>query len=95
MIKIVAKCHVKPEGKEEFLKLAETLVAASKAEEGNIDYALHESVQDPYALAFIEVWRDPAAIDSHNHSEHFTTIFPQLGALCDGPDDIAVYKVLI
>lgn len=95
MIKIVAKISVKPECKEEFLKVAATLVEASQAEEGNIAYNLHEDIANPNSLAFIEIWKDQAAIDFHNQTEHFISAGEKFGSLCAAPMDIALYKVLI
>ncbi len=95
MIKIVAKAKVKPDCKEKFIELAKPLVAASQAEEGNIAYHLHESLEDPYTMAFIEFWKDQAAIDFHNATPHFTSICPQFDALFDGPMDVAHFVEVV
>ena len=95
MIKIIAKLQVKPECKEELIKLVTPLIEASRAEAGNIDYGLHESLEDPNSLAFIEIWKDQAAIDSHNASEHFTSTLPKVAPLCEGPMTADFYKVLV
>ena len=91
MIKIVAKAKVKPDCKAKLIELTRELIAASQAEEGNIYYNLHESMDDPYTMAFIEAWKDQAAIDSHNSTPHFTTIVPQLAELFDGPMETTLY----
>ena len=95
MIKIVAKVKVKPECKQNFIELAGPLVAGSQAEEGNLGYNLHESMEDPYTLAFIELWRDQAAIDFHNQTPHFTSICPQFDALSAGPMEVTHYTVVV
>lgn len=91
MITIVAKAKVKPACKDKFIELAKILVPASQAEEGNISYHLEESMDDPYTMAFIETWKDQAAIDFHNSTEHFTTICPQFAELFDGPMEVTHY----
>ena len=83
MIKIVAKMHVKPGKAEEFKALAKELVEKSRAEAGNVFYSLNVSTADPEALAFIECWKDQAAIEIHNATPHFTTLVPQIGPLCE------------
>ncbi|MBQ9685456.1 MAG: antibiotic biosynthesis monooxygenase [Oscillospiraceae bacterium] len=83
MIKIVAVMKIKAECVDTFKALARELVEKSRAEEGNISYSLNERIGDPATLAFIEVWRDQAAIDTHNATEHFTRILPKLGELCE------------
>lgn len=95
MIKIVANNYVKPEAKEEFLELVQDLVAESQKEEGCISYVLFEDITDPTHLTFIEEWKDEDAIKIHNDSKHFTTIVPKLGALCDKPGVVNLYKVCV
>ena len=82
MIKIVAKMFVKPECLDAFKAQAKELVEKSASEEGNISYTLNQSTADPCVLAFIEIWKDQSAIDSHNASEHFRRILPLLGGMC-------------
>lgn len=81
MIKIVAKLTVREDEIGAFQGLARELVEKSRAEAGNVSYSLNQSVSDPKEHAFIEIWKDQAAIDTHNASAHFTTIFPKLAAL--------------
>ena len=83
-IKIVAKMPVAPDKVETFIALAEELVRCSRQEEGNLHYSLNVSKYDPNVLLFTESWKDQAAIDFHNKTEHFTRLLPQLAALCNG-----------
>ena len=78
MIKIVAKMVVREDAIGQFHELAKELVEKSRAEEGNISYSLNQSTADRKLHAFIEIWKDQAAIDAHNQTEHFTTILPEL-----------------
>ena len=81
-IKIIAKMPVKPDQVENFIALAEELVRCSRAEEGNLHYSLNVSKYDPCLLMFTESWKDKAAIEFHNNTEHFKRLLPQLAALC-------------
>ncbi len=91
MIRIVAKRTVRPDQVDRYLELARELTACSRAEEGNLSYTLNRSTADPRTFAFIEVWRDQAAIDSHNASEHFTRLVPQLGSLVEEACPVELY----
>lgn len=91
MIKIVAEMNVKPECLDTFLATAKELVDKSTAEEGNLVYTLNQGLTDPCALAFIETWKDQAAVDFHNASAHFNTIFPKLQELCVSTQ-LKIYK---
>lgn len=92
MIKITAKLIVKEEKIDEFQKLAGELVQKSRAEEGNVSYSLNQSIQDPKIHCFIEIWKDEGAVESHNASEHFTRILPQLGVMGEAPADIQLFR---
>ena len=91
MIKIVAKNYVKPECVQAFKDTAKELIEKSRAEEGNIFYTLNVSVNDPNTLVFIENWKDQAAIEFHNKSEHFTGIVPKLGQLCAREGEVELF----
>ena len=95
MIKIVAVMKVKAEYLDTFKTLAKELVEKSLAEEGNISYSLNELIGDPATLAFIEVWKDQAAIDTHNATEHFTSILPRLGELCENAQPVNLFTEII
>ncbi|MBQ9661874.1 MAG: antibiotic biosynthesis monooxygenase [Oscillospiraceae bacterium] len=83
MIKIIAKRLVREECLEDYIRLTEELVAASQAEPGCVTYTLNRCTENPRLFSFIEIWKDQAAIDAHNASEHFTRIVPQLGKLLE------------
>ena len=91
MIKIVAKNYVKPECVQAFKDTAKELIEKSRAEEGNIFYTLNVSVNDPNTLVFIENWKDQAAIECHNKSEHFKGIVPKLGQFCAREGEVELF----
>jgi len=90
MISIVAKFVVQPEKEEEFLDLANALVVASNKEKGCIEYGLHKDVNKKNTYCMLEKWKDQAAIDEHNSSEHFTNTVPILGKMASV--EVDVYK---
>ena len=68
---IVATVTVKPEYKNDVLKAIQTVVDATRKEQGNISYNVFEDVKNPLKFVFIEKWKSQEAIDSHNKSAHF------------------------
>lgn len=78
MIKIIATSIVKEGKEQEFLEFARNLVKESQKEEGNLSYTLNQSIENPRQFCFIECWKDQAALDSHNLSNHFVTLVPLL-----------------
>ena len=64
----------------------------SNAEEANIFYTLNQSVEDEQKFAFIECWRDQAALKAHEATEHFTESFPILGGMTEGSEPVEIYN---
>ena len=63
----------------------------SRAEEGNIAYDLCVARDDADSFVVLEVWRDDAAIESHNASAHFTTLVPRMVGLSAKPPSVVQY----
>lgn len=91
MIKIIAKFTVKPECVDTFLSVTEGLIKCSQAEDGNITYTLNKNINADNEFVMIEGWKDQAAIDTHNNSEHFTSAIPKLTPLLAAPLDVNLY----
>jgi quinol monooxygenase YgiN len=93
MVRIVAKLQLKEGSKEKFIQLAKELIAKSQEEAGCIDYNLYQSQSDENTVTFIEAWKDMKAIESHNTSIHFTTIFPKLGEYVEDTE-VTLYDMI-
>ena len=76
--------------------LAETvdriLTLRSRRNASNRKRAFDRSRENPCLFAIIECWKDQAAIDFHNNTEHFTGILPKLAALCEGEVSIELFN---
>ncbi len=95
MIKIVALSTVLEGKRDEFLAIAKPLIAGSQSEAGNISYILHEDINNPNILTFIEEWKDQDAIDFHNATPHFTANAPKLLEIIEGGAMVVnLYKAL-
>jgi quinol monooxygenase YgiN len=68
---IHAHLKIKPEKRDEFLKVVKPLVEGSQAEEGNIRYELYELKTEPNTFVVLEEWKDMDAIKFHNETSHF------------------------
>ena len=82
---------VREECVETFQALARELVEKSRAEAGNVSYSLNQSTADPRLHCFLEVWKDQAAIDAHNATDHFTGILPKLAELTGEPQPVDLF----
>jgi len=53
------------------LAAIETLIAASRAEAGCVEYSAHINPDDPCQVLFYERWRDQQAFETHIATAHF------------------------
>ena len=69
-------------GQEDALKVhLEALVPPSRAEDGCINYDLHQSSSNPCEFMFYENWINQAALDFHNGTHHLTSLPSKIGDL--------------
>lgn len=92
MIHILAFFIIPAENQAAFVRLAKELVGETLKETGNISYEFVQGIDDPTRFAFIEKWRDQAAIDAHNASPHFTKLIPEMVKLSSAAPTISLMK---
>lgn len=81
MIRLNVFIRTAESDREELVRTAKELVAASLADEGCIAYDLYESATRPDVLMICETWRDAAALAAHEQAPHFTTLVPRIQRL--------------
>ncbi|MFB5761349.1 putative quinol monooxygenase [Paenibacillus medicaginis] len=91
MIIIHAVMHVNPVNNEGFLQGIQTLIAASREEDGNISYSLHKDTEKEFTYTMIEVWKGPDAVSSHNQSAHFQAFAAKARSYLTAPLSIKAY----
>lgn len=89
----MAKYKLKPDSKEEYLRLARELVLQTMEEKGCLYYSIHEDIGDPLTLAMLEEWIDKESLDKHNNGNCTNKIVKQLKNLRESAE-INVYKVI-
>ena len=87
-ITIVAHVAVKEGQERTFIEIASALVAATRAEEGNIFYTLYQSTENPSIFIFYEKYKDEAAFDAHAGSAHFA-------AFAEATNDIMAGELVV
>ncbi|WP_226659235.1 putative quinol monooxygenase [Pseudalkalibacillus hwajinpoensis] len=91
MDQIAVNAILKPKkGQEEdVLRVLQEVLRGSRKEEGNIQYDVHQSIEDTTFVIY-EVWKDQQAIETHIHSEHYEKYRQDIGSLIDSRE---VYKM--
>lgn len=70
-LKIVATILLNAEHQEEVLQALHKVVDATRKEEGNVSYDLHQNIENKLSYTILEVWKSEEAIAIHNASSHF------------------------
>ncbi|MCP8971311.1 putative quinol monooxygenase [Ectobacillus ponti] len=92
MIIIHATLRVDVTQQEVFLKEAEQLVAASRAEKGNLSYRLQKDVEQENVFTMVEVWEDLKAVAAHNVSGHFTAFTAKAREFLAAPLEVQAFE---
>lgn len=93
MITSITVLTLKEGKKTQFVNMTKELVEKSNQEVGCISFNLYEHTEKSNNVAFIENWRDTAAISFHTGTECFQRIVPEILKLCVGePVVIAQYR---
>lgn len=85
MIALQAYMQVKPEFRDEFLEKVQPLIQGSRAEKGNISYALFEEAENSNHFVMLEEWEDQEAIDIHSQAPHFVEFIGNAEKLLAAP----------
>ncbi len=91
-ILVVGTVRLPPENIARARPAMETMVAASRAEDGCIEYAYSHDLLEPGLVRVTEAWRDRAALAAHFQTAHMAAwrgVFPSLGIT---DRDLALYE---
>lgn len=91
-IGIVAVCKAKPECVDEVRELLLSAVEWSRAEEGCVEYILHIDRDNPNDFVFYEVWKDQAALASHNDMPQFKEMLTVFDGLLAEPATVILLQ---
>ncbi|SEJ65863.1 Quinol monooxygenase YgiN [Sphingobium sp. AP50] len=82
-VKIVAILNAKPGRASALLSLLEPLLAASRAEPGNVRWDVWQDQADPNRFLLDELYEDDAAVAAHRASPHFLEYLSNINEVAD------------
>ena len=83
LLTVIAYMRAKP-GREDDLRAAlEALIPPTTAEDGYVNYDLHQGVEDPGVFFFYENWESGAHLDAHLEQPHLVDFAGVAGDLLD------------
>lgn len=93
MIVIAGSVTIKPEHREEAVRVALTMARATQAEPGCASYRFSADLADPNTLLIFEEWESDDALVRHFQSEHMRVFREQIPTLVVRPPSIQRYAV--
>ncbi len=91
MIVVTGTFRVPPSMMEVVIPAMEEMIAASRAEEGCIEYAYGFDVLDKGLVRVTERWRDRAALEEHFRTAHIAEWRAQFSALAISERDLFAF----
>lgn len=92
-IVIAGKVAVRPERREEAIRVALAMAAATQAEAGCVAYQFSADLADPNTFCLFEEWDGDEALARHFETEHMRVFREKLPQLLGGPLVFKRYNV--
>jgi quinol monooxygenase YgiN len=93
-ITVIAKAQAKAGHEDELERELRTTVVPTHAEEGNLHFSLHRSVENPAVIVAVERWASKEALAAHFATPHITALLEHTKDILAGPPDVQVLQYL-
>jgi quinol monooxygenase YgiN len=93
MILVIARFRPRPERLDEFLALLHDVQAASRADDGCLNYGYHREISDDMSFVAVEEWRDMATLEGHLRTPHVARLIAALPEHAAQAPEIAAHVV--
>jgi quinol monooxygenase YgiN len=93
MLVIAGRIRIKPERREDALRLARDLTRETVKEAGCRSYRFYGDLEDPAVFLVFEEWDGPEALARHFTTPHMQTFLTAVPDLVAGPPEISRYDV--
>ncbi len=91
---VIAYLKVKPEHRQTFLNLANTVVKqTNETEEGAASYNFYESQDTPNLFFFFEDWQSQTAFEKHLEKSYTKSLTDKYPEILAEPADIRIYDI--
>ena len=94
MLLIVAgDVEIDPQHRDEAIKAARAVMAATRQEEGCIEYTIAADLDLPARFVIVEKWASPEALQAHFKTPHMARFQAAMGALGVRRLDVKRYEI--
>jgi quinol monooxygenase YgiN len=93
MVIVIARFRPRPERRDDFADLLCEVQAASREDEGCLNYGYYAEVSDALSYVAVEEWRDMDALASHLKQPHVGRLVAAVPEMTEGRLEIAAHDV--
>ena len=92
-VAVSSRFVVKPEKREEFIKLATEATKQTRNEPGNLSYNVYEENTYPNSFIFFEEWKSRRSLDKHLATPYAKSIVDKFSELVEGEPSLRIYYI--
>jgi quinol monooxygenase YgiN len=93
MVIVIARFRPRPDRLDDFLAVLRDVQAASREDDGCLNYGYHREVADDLAFIAVEEWRDMDALASHLRTRHVARLIAALPEHSSEPPELKTHVV--
>src|SRR3954447_8687835 len=93
LVIVIARVRPKPETREQFIAVLKEIQAASREDDGCVNYGYYTEIEDPDSLIAVEEWRDMAALEAHLRTPHVARLVAELPGMIAAPPELTAHEV--
>ncbi len=93
MIICLGHLPIDPVKRDDALAAIDTLVTATRAEDGNVDYRYSVDLGDENRINIREQWENEDAMNTHMATPHLATFLEVIGGCVNGTPEVMRYDV--
>ena len=93
-ISVTARARARPGKEAEVRRACLALVAPSRAEQGCINYDLHQSADDPGIFMFYENWESREDLERHLETAHALAFDEATEGMLAEPEEITFWEMI-
>ena len=93
MVIVIARFRPQPDRVDEFLAVLTEVQAASRADDGCLNYGYYRNITDELSFIAVEEWRDMDALAGHLRTPHVARLIAELPEHAAEPPEIAAHVI--
>lgn len=93
MIVVIGRVTTESGKRDELIRVAQTVAAASRVEAGCISYRIYEDTEIENEFVFVEEWESQEALNGHFQSAHIAEFMQAIPGTVTAPPDVKFHTI--